>query len=102
MQKEFEIIVGLGVARHDPPAAVRSRDADNDHLDRSEFFQHGQRCQTGSISRQAILQRHLQTVSQKRDEDMCVDAMLLLMVDRTMPNSLFKQRNTASICVSMT
>lgn len=83
MQKKPEVVFRLSVTRQNEPAAVASGKADVDHLDGAEFFQDGQRREIWGISHRAILQRHLLTVSQKSDEDMRIDAISFLVIDRT-------------------
>src|SRR5213080_285251 len=83
MQKKLEIVFWLSVTGQNQPAAVTSGKPHVDHLDVTEFFQDGLRCQTRSIRHSAILQCDLQTVRQKSEEDVGIDTIFLLVIDRT-------------------
>ncbi len=72
----------LSVARHDQAAAVRRREINVHHFDRSQFLQHGFGRQTRGVDGQAGLQCHRQAVRQERNEDVRVHAILELVVDR--------------------
>jgi hypothetical protein len=53
-----------------------------DHLDRRHLVQHGSRRQSRRQRSQPLLQRHLQAVSQERDQDVGFDPLVGLVVDR--------------------
>ena len=82
VQKELQVIFRLGVTGQNKPAAVTGGEADIDHLNRGEFFEDGAWCEAGSIGHRAILQCHLQTIGQKGDENVRIDAIFLLVIDR--------------------
>ena len=52
-----------------------------DHLQRSEFLQHTARRESRRERMESLSQRDVQTISQKRHEDVCFDALLVLMKD---------------------
>ncbi len=83
MQEKFEVVFQLSITQQNEPAATTGGEAHVDHLDSTEFFQDGLRCETWSIGQRAILQGHLQTVRQKSNEDVRIDAIFLLVIDRT-------------------
>src|SRR5437773_9006132 len=83
MQKELEVVFRLSVTRQNEPATVCSGKAHVDHLDGAEFFQDGLRCETRGIGHRATLQCHLQTVRQKSDEDMRINAIFLRSEEHT-------------------
>jgi len=51
---------------------------------------------------QSALQRYLQAVSEKRNEDVRLYAVLQLMINSAKPNSLWSDWNATSICISWT
>jgi hypothetical protein len=102
LQQELQILGRLRVSRQDQPAPISPPNPHIDHLDRAQLFQHRYGRQARRVNLQSVLQCHLETVSQKRNQDMCVDAVLQLMMDRRIPRSVFNERNTASICVNCT
>ena len=50
----------LGIAGHDQPASVGGGQADIEHLDRGQFFQHGARGQARGAGGQPLLERDRQ------------------------------------------
>ena len=66
-------------------APIGSRQANVERLDGREFLQYGSGTQSGRMHLQAVLQRRHQTVRQKSYQDMRLDTMFQLMVNR--PNA---------------
>ena len=72
----------LGVTGQHDVAAVGGGQMDVDHLHGREFLQHRPGGQAGRQGAQPMLQRHHQTIGDEGDEDMRLDAMVALVVDR--------------------
>ncbi len=53
-----------------------------DHLQAGELLQHGPGCQSRRQGAQAMFQGDLQAVGDKRNEDVGIDTIIALMVDR--------------------
>lgn len=66
-----------------------------EHLHRGELFQHGARRQTRRQIPKASVQRDLQTVSQERNENVCLDPMFQLVVNRTSSFKFLKAASTS-------
>src|ERR1017187_6462728 len=62
-------------------ATIHHGNPDLDHLDRRQFFEHRGRRQSRRVQHQAVLQGDLQTVSQERNQNVCVGPMYQLMTD---------------------
>jgi hypothetical protein len=56
---------------------------DVEHLDAGELFEHGPRGEAGSQRLELGAQGDVKAVGEKRDEDVCLDAMLKLMMNRS-------------------
>src|ERR1700687_6415316 len=63
-------------------AAVGSREMHVEHLDGGELVEHGPGGEPGGERLEPSAQRDVQTVSQEGDEDVRLDTVLELMVDR--------------------
>jgi hypothetical protein len=61
-----------------------------DHLQTGELLQHRSRCQSRRQSAQAMFQRDLQTVGDKRNEDVGIDTIVAQVIDRTDGKVLFE------------
>ena len=81
IENGLNVFVGLGVTRHDQPAAINDRDPDLDQLNGCELVQYGRRRQTRSMNQQLVLQGDLQTISKECDEHMRIGAVFELMID---------------------
>src|SRR6202158_5063282 len=66
----------------DQGAAVGSREMHVEHLDGGELVEHGPGGEAGGERLEPCAQRDVQTVSQEGDEDVRLDTVLELMVDR--------------------
>jgi hypothetical protein len=66
----------------DQGAAVGSREMHVEHLDGGELVEHGPGGEAGGERLEPCAQRDVQTVGQEGDEDVRLDAVLELMVDR--------------------
>ena len=73
---------GLGVAGQLQFAAVGSGDVDVDHLNGGEFLEQLRGVRPGRQRFQAAAEGDVQTIGEKGDEDVRLDAPGLLMVDR--------------------
>src|SRR5713101_7909320 len=71
----------LCVARQNQPPLIDGRNPNIDHFNFGQLLQHRRRCQPRGVQQQALLQRHLQTVSEEGDQNVRVGAMLQLMID---------------------
>ena len=70
VQQQRQVGFRLCVARHHQVATVGRGQPDVERLHCREFLQHGSGTQAGSVCLQPMLQRRLQTVRQKGDQDM--------------------------------
>src|SRR5215467_13236814 len=82
MQQKLLVGIGLGVSGENQCAAVRRRKVHVEHLDGGHLVEHGARRETGSERLQAGAQRDLQAIGHESDEDVRLDTMLELMIDR--------------------
>ena len=92
----------LCIAGQNQPTLIDRRNPHIDHFDFGQLLQHCCRRQPWGVQQQAMLQCHLQTVSEEGDQYVSVGSMLQLMVDGRMPSSLLRDRKTDSICVNCT
>ena len=83
MQEKLLFRGGLCVAWHDQPSSVSSWKRNVKHLHGSKRLQHCPGRQSGSQRLQPVFQRHQQTVSEERHQDVCFHAMAELMINRT-------------------
>src|SRR5271170_122796 len=72
----------FGVTAEDQGAAVGGREMDVEHLDRCKLVEHSSRREAGRQRLEPCTQRDVQAVGQEGDEDMRLDAVLELMMDR--------------------
>jgi len=86
---EFELLdqkflVGgeFGVTAEDQGAAVGGGEMHVEHLHGGELVKHGPGGETGGERLESCAQRDVQTVGQEGDEDVRLDALLELVVDR--------------------
>ena len=82
VEQHLRVGVRLRVSGQNQPAAVGGGNADIDHLNRGQFFQHGRGRESGGMRQHVMLQRDLKTVGQKRNQNVRVGAMFELMMDR--------------------
>ena len=82
VEQSLHIFVRLRVTRHNQPPPIEHRNPDLDHLDSGKLFEYGRRRQSRRMNQQPILQRDLQAVSEERNQNVSVGAVLELMVDR--------------------
>src|SRR6266852_8395467 len=80
-----KLLVGVqfSVAAQDQCAAIGGREVDVEHLDGGELVEHGPRGEAGGQRLELGVQRYVQAIGQKGDEDVRFDAVLKLVVDRT-------------------
>src|SRR5437016_1480134 len=71
MQEKLLFRGGLCVAWHDQPSSVSSWKRNVKHLHGSKRLQHCPGRQSGSQRLQPVFQRHQQTVSEERHQDVC-------------------------------
>src|SRR5215831_10643763 len=81
---EQQLLIGfwLGVAGEHEFAAVGCRNMNIDHLDSRELLDHATWSEAGGESVQASSQRNVQAIGDERDEDVRLDASLVLVKDR--------------------
>ena len=72
----------FGVTAEDQGAAVGGREMHVEHLDSCELVEHSSRCEARRQRLEPCAQRDVQAVGQEGDEDVRLDAVLELMVDR--------------------
>ena len=82
VDQELEFGFGVGVAGEQNLAPVGGRQMDIDHLDGGELFECAPRGQPGRQGMKATGQGDLHAVSQKGDEDVGLDPLLVLVEDR--------------------
>ena len=80
----------MRVAAQDNGALIGGRQLHVQHLDGGELFEHGARRQARRQITQAPPQGDVQTVSQERDENMGLDAMLQLVMDGAQGQIIFE------------
>ena len=100
LDQKLELGLGLGVAGQPQFPPIGRRQMHIDHLDGSEFLQGAARGQSRGQGVQAALQRDLHAVREERDEDMSLDAALLLMEDRTYRQILLQVLNASSTAIN--
>src|SRR4029077_5290453 len=66
----------------DQGAAISGREVDIEHLDGGELVEHGPRGEAGGQRLQPGAQCDMQAIGQEGDEDVRLDAVLKLVVDR--------------------
>src|SRR6202035_2964249 len=71
----------LRVAWQNQPALIDSRNPDVDHLDFCQLLQHRRRRQSRGVQQETLLQRDLQAVGEKGNQNVRVGAVLQLMVN---------------------
>ena len=72
----------FGVAAEDQGAAIGSGKMDVEHLDGGELVEHGPGREARRQRLEASAQRDVQSIGQEGDEDMRLDAVFVLVVDR--------------------
>ena len=83
VEKHLVILLRLRVSRENQQPPIGRRHPYIHHLDSGHLFQHGSRSQARCQSSQALPQRDIQTISQERYEDMCLNARVLLVMNRS-------------------
>lgn len=74
-------LVGLRDSGHVEPAPIRGRHAPIEHLEGLELAEHRPGRQAGGVRSEPLGERHVQAVREKRQEDVGLDAGLLLVVE---------------------
>ena len=82
VKEQRQLRLRLGVAAQLQFAPVGGGDANVDHLNGGEFVEQTARGQAGGERFQAAAESDVQTIGEKGDEDVRLDAPGLLMVDR--------------------
>src|SRR6202790_4671533 len=82
VDKHFLFCGEVGVAAEDQCAAVGGREMHVEHLHGGELVEHRPGREAGGQRREPRAQRDVQAIGQEGDEDMRLDALLELMVDR--------------------
>ncbi len=82
LKQDLLIFFRFRVARQNESATISGRQMHIDHLQGGELLQNSPRCQSRRQGAQPMFQRDLQAVSDKRNEDVGIDTILALMVDR--------------------
>jgi hypothetical protein len=82
LEQQLQFGLGLRVAREGEFAPIGGGHIDVDHLHGGELLEHGSRRKPRGERLEVPPKRHVQAVSQERDEDVRFDAPLLLMEDR--------------------
>jgi hypothetical protein len=83
------------------PRGHRCGDVHVDHLHSREFVEHGARCKPRCQRLQTTAERGVQAIGEKGDEDMRLDALLPLMMDRAKGEvvlEILKASSTATSC----
>jgi hypothetical protein len=77
------LLIGIrfAVTRQDQAPAIGGGQMHIDHLHASKLLQHRPRGQSRGERTQALLERDLQAVGEEGDEDVRLDAILVLMMD---------------------
>ena len=70
---------------------VDSPNPDINHFDVGQLFQHRRGRQPRGVQQHALLQRHLQAVGEKGDQNVRLGAMLQLMADRPCAEFTFER-----------
>ncbi len=83
VEQEPQLGLRLGVAGEQELAPVGCRHVDIDHLHGGERVEHAARGEPRGERMQAALERDVQATGQKRDEDVGLDPLLILMEDRS-------------------
>ena len=81
-EQQLQLRLGLGVSGQAQFATVGGRDVHVNHLNSREFLEQAARGQTRRQSLQAKADGDVQAISQERDEDMRLDTLRVLMMDR--------------------
>jgi len=74
--------IRLGVTAQDQGSAVGGREVDVEHLDGGELVEHRPRGEAGRQRPEPGAQRDVQTISEEGHEDVRLDALLQLVIDR--------------------
>ena len=82
VDEQTQLGLRLGVAREHEFAAVGGWDVDVDHLHGGEFVEHAARREARRQGGKPPPQRDVQGIGQEGDEDVRLDARLMLMEDR--------------------
>ena len=81
------------------PSLIDRRNPDVDHSDFRQLLQDRRRRQPWGVQQQALLQRDLQAVGEKGNENVSVGAMLQLMVDGAYPEfTLERAEDRLDLC----
>ena len=90
LKQQAHFRLGLGVAREDEVASVGGGQVDVEHLDRGELFQHGSGREARRGGAESLAQRDVEAVSQKRHEDVRLNAVFPLMINRAQREVAFE------------
>gem|GEM_PF-5369035 len=75
------ILFGLSIAREHELSPVGCGEMHVDHLDSGKFLKHGPWCESWSKRTQPALEGHLKAIGDERDEDVCLDASVFVVVN---------------------
>ena len=90
----------FGVAAEDECPAIGGRKVHIEQLHGGELVEHRPRGEAGSERPELCAQRDVQAIGQEGDEDVRLDAVLELMVDRAQVQIVFMVLKAASISTS--
>ena len=82
LDQQLQFRFGLRVAREGEFAPIGGGHVDVDHLHGGELIEHGSRREPWGECLEVPPKRHVQAISEERDEDVRFDAPRLLMEDR--------------------
>ena len=83
-QFDQQLLVGVEfcVAAHDQGSAISRREMHIEHLQGGKLVEHGSRREAGRQRLEPSAERDVQAIGEERDEDVRLDALFALMVDR--------------------
>jgi hypothetical protein len=82
VEEERLVVVGLGVAGEDDGAAVSGGDLHVEHLHRAHLRESFGWSEARSEGLEPLLERDPEAIGHKADKDMCLDAVVFLVMDR--------------------
>ena len=82
MEQQLKLGFGLGVAWQNEQAPIAGGHMHINHVEGLEFFDHAAGRQPGGMAGQKPMQAHVQAIGQKSNEDVRLNALLELVVDR--------------------
>ena len=82
LQEEFLVGLGLGIPAQDQRSAVGGWEVDVEHVDGGKLVEHRPRGEAGSQRPEPGAQRDVQTIGEEGHEDVRLNALLQLVMDR--------------------